>query len=198
MIRSLHANTGTYKNLIYSTVLRFEATVKVNSLLTPLMEKVKHPSTGIEITRLYIELEGSSDLGIKNNIPNACMMNCSLILQKTDNTLYHPNATDTTFKMIFWHLHRQVIVVNLSEFQSLQGSFYAYWKTLWDKDMVVNPGFGHLPNQALVDPHDEEKILASDSKPYEIYDDLLELLNHNVLKGWDLWSSLEVRFTDLR
>jgi hypothetical protein len=59
----------------------------------------------------------------------------------------------------------------------------------------VNPEFGRLPNQALVDHHEEEKIRASDYKPYENYYDLLELLIHNILKGWALQSSLEVSST---
>jgi hypothetical protein len=195
MIRQMHANTGIYEKVVHATIIRFEATVKANMLLTSLMDQIPHPSTGVTLTRMYIELEGSADLVIKRNVLNACFMNFSLVLRKTDNTLYQPNTTDTTFKMIFSHLHRHGIVMNLSEFKSLKGSFYAYWKTIWAQETVVNPEFGRLPNQALVDPHDEEKIRASDYKPYEVYNDLLELLIHNVMKGWALRSSLEVSST---
>jgi hypothetical protein len=188
MIPELHDNTGIYENLLRATILRFEATVKANLLLAPLTDQIPHPSTGVTLTRLYIELAASSDLVVKRNVLNACFMNC-----KTDNTLYQPNTTDTTFEILFSHLHRHGIVKNLSEFKPLK--FYAYWKTLWAKETIVNPEFGCLPNQALVDPHDEEKSRASDYKPYESYNDLLELLIHNILKGWALWSSLEVSST---
>lgn len=192
-IRSLHANTNLYEAQLRCAVVRFEATVKGNQLLASLMEHVPHPITGLPIVRMYVELEGHQDLVVKKNVLNACLMNYSLILRKHDTKLYQPDTTDTHFKMLFSYFHRNGMTVNLSDFKSLLGSFYAYWKNLWAKEALIDPTFGRLPNQARVDPYDEEKIRASNYKPYTVYDDLLELIVHVTLKGWALRSSLEVR-----
>jgi hypothetical protein len=196
-IRSLHANTNLYEAKLRGAVFRFEATVKGNQLLTALMDNVPHPLTGITIVRIYVELEGQHDLVVKKNVLNACLMNYSLILRKHDTKLYQPDTTDTHFKMLFSYFHRNGLTMQLSDFQSLSGSFYAYWKTLWAKEALLDPTFGRLPFQARVDPTDEHKIRASDYKPFEVYNDLLELLVHVVLKGWALRGSLEVCFFSL-
>jgi hypothetical protein len=196
-IRSLHANTNLYEDKVRSAVVRFEATVKGNMLLTSLMDLVPHPSTGIPVTRLYHELEGQDDLVVKKSVLNACLMNYSLVLRQHDDKLYQPDTTDTHFKMLFSHFHRNGVVMNLSDFQSLLGSFYAYWKHLWAKEAITDPTFGRLPNQARVDPNTEEKIRASDYDPYGSYDDLLDLVVHSTLLGWALRASLEVSLTCL-
>jgi hypothetical protein len=193
MIRGLHANTNLYEGKLAAAVLRFEATVKGNKLLTALMDIVAHPVSGFQMKRLYVELEGSDDLSTKKYVMNTCLMNYSLMLRKHDAKLYQPDTTDTHFKMLFSYSHRHGVTLHLSEFKSLKGSFYAYWKDIWAKEAILDPTFGRLPNQARVDPREEEKIRASDYAPYKNYNDLIQILVHVVLKGWALRASLEVR-----
>jgi hypothetical protein len=194
LIRHLHANTAGYEYRLHGVITRFEQTVKGNSILAPLSVMIAHPMTTKSTMRMYVELEGPDNKVVKQQILNACAMNYSLTLRKVNSKLYQPNSTETTFKMLFAHFQRNGCTLNLLEFQSLGGSFYAYWKDLWAAEALIDPTFGRLPNQAVVDLNDEEKIRNAGYTPYKSYQHLLEILVHSVLKCFALRSSLEVRF----
>ena len=64
-----------------------------------------------------------------------------------------------------------------------KGGFQAYWLNIYGLAQVFRKDLGKKPKQAAVDHDAEWKIRNyGNYKPFESYDDCIELLVHNVLK----------------
>ena len=107
---------------------------------------------------------------------------------------YESTTTSQRIKELFVEFHEQGIIYGTNDFDK-QGGFNNFFVQLFDKVKKYRPKFGRLSFSANFDHNAELKIRKyGDYKPFEVYEDCLELLIHYTLKYFQLRGRQEVSF----
>jgi hypothetical protein len=83
------------------------------------------------------------------------------------NAQYEPNYVATMTRQLFSHFAKKSITYKERDFKETQHSFLAYWKTTFDDTSNQRPKYGRLPNQAIVDVTDCQKVRNSAKPPWD-------------------------------
>ena len=99
------------------------------------------------------------------------------------DALYQPTVTLQFYKHVFAYLSSHgVLYRNKGDFNGM-GGFQAFWADLYSEAGLVRGDLGREPMKAVVDHNAEWKIKKyGNYRPFEVYDDCVDLLVHYVLK----------------
>jgi hypothetical protein len=161
---------------------------------------------GTPTLRLFALLSGSKTPS-KKRLLNATLIAFGLQLRKKmydgvnldacdanmrADAMYEPNVTLKMHKHIFRILSLNDVNYGRHHFTGEVGSFEAYWKEEFKFVCSRRANFGRRPNRARCDTLADEKILDSDMKPYEYYDDLLAEITYKIQESLGRRGSFEV------
>ena len=112
------------------------------------------------------------------------------------NAQYEPGYVDVMIRTLFAHFAKKSVAYKNKDFKEADLSFHAYWKTTWDDTSNERPKYGRLPNQAIVDVTDCQKVRNDANPPWNLndYKDLVMVFTFQLLKLFMLRAQKEVRF----
>ena len=213
--RELSQLTGTTQRYVKEKaviVKRFFEILSKNKTLGFLATAIPDPQDQhLQTTIFYEKLRG-----VKNNakytILNSAMCWFAINFKKIDKKFekirltdkiwskehalacYESTTTSQRIKELFVEFHEQGITYSTKDFDK-KGGFNNYFTSLFEKVKKFRPKFGRLSSAAIFDHNSEQKIRKfGNYKPFENYEDCIELLIHYTLKYYQLRGRQEVSF----
>lgn len=205
--RELGQLTGVTERYIKEktvTVRRFFEILKKNKSLGFLAEAIQDPQDRHRKTTIFYEHLRGIKTDAKYTILNAAMCWFAINLKKqgkkynniklTDKkwtkehaeACYESTTTAQRIKELFVEFHEHGIIYGTNDFKK-KGGFSNYFTELFDKIKKFRPEFGRLSYSSSFDHNAEAKIRKyGNYKPYENYEDCLQLLIHYTLKYFQL------------
>ena len=194
-------------------VKRFFEILSKNKVLGFLAEVITDPQDKhLQTTLFYSKLRGVKNPA-KYTILNGAMCWFAINFKKMDKKFekirltdkiwtkehalacYESTTTSQRIKELFVEFHEQGIIYGTNDFDK-QGGFNNFFVQLFEKVKKYRPKFGRLSFSSNFDHNAEMKIRKyGDYKPFEVYEDCLELLIHYTLKYFQLRGRQEVSFS---
>ena len=108
---------------------------------------------------------------------------------------YESTTASQRINELFVEFHDQGITFGTKDFDK-KGGFNNYFTSLFEKVKNFRPKFGRLASASIFDHNSELKIRKfGHYKPFENYEDCIELLIHYTLKYYQLRGRAEVSFS---